>query len=104
MDLEQRNIMSDAASGGSGPTNDTSNEKGGSNEVHNKNSYGCHPYRIGNRYITASFKGKVEGLSTLGGWSKTKTRIHSCSSRVKSTHTFLITTNTQETSPTCSSN
>ena len=58
--------MSHAASGGSGPTNETSNEKGGTNEGNNKNRNGHHSESSGKRYSTYKFKGKVEGLSNLG--------------------------------------
>ena len=51
--------MSDAALGGSRLTNKTSNEKGGSNEGHNKNINGHRPDRNVDQYSTAKFKGKV---------------------------------------------
>ena len=54
--------MRNLESGGRGPTNVTSNENGGSNEGQNKNRNVRHPDRSGDRYITAKFKGKVEGL------------------------------------------
>ena len=54
--------MCNAALGGSGSTNETINEKGVSNEGHNKNRNNSLPDRIGNRYSTAKFKVKVEGM------------------------------------------
>ena len=47
-------------------TNETSNEKGSSNEGHKNNSNPCLPYRSGNRYSTQKFKGKVQWLLILG--------------------------------------
>ena len=58
--------MSDAASGGSKPTNKTHNKKVVTNEGHNNNRNGCRTYRSGVRYNTENFKGKLEGLSILG--------------------------------------
>ena len=55
--------MSNAASGGSGPTNE---KKGDSNDGHNKNRNVHHAYRSINCYITKKFKRKVKGMSTLG--------------------------------------
>ena len=62
----QGGILSDEKSVGRGPTNKTSNENGGSNEGHNNNRNSCRLDRSGNLYRTSKFKGKVEGLSTLG--------------------------------------
>ena len=58
--------MSDAASGGIGLTNKTSNKKGGSNKGHNKNSNGHCPDRRNDWYSTENLKGKVEGMCNLG--------------------------------------
>ena len=91
--------MSDAAPGGSGPTNKTRNEKGGSNEGHRKSRNGCRPYRSVERYITEKLKWKVEGMLTLGV-KEDKKRINSWSSRRKSTGKLFLTKNTQATSPT----
>ena len=66
MDWEQRNIMSDAASGGSGPTNETNNDKYGFNGEDNKNKNSCRPYRSGDRYSAVNLKIKVEGMLNLG--------------------------------------
>ena len=41
--------MSDVASGGSGKTNKKSNEEGGSNDEHNRNRNGRHPYTSGDQ-------------------------------------------------------
>ena len=54
--------MRDAASGGSGPTNKTSNGKSSSNAGNTKNRNVNHPERSGDRYSIAKFKGKLEGL------------------------------------------
>ena len=59
MNLEKRNIMSDAESGDNRPMNKAISEKGVSNEGHNKNMNVLHIYRSGDRYSTAKFKGKV---------------------------------------------
>ena len=58
--------MSDAESGGSRPTKETSNEKGRLNEGHNNNRNGCRPDWSDDQYSTLKFKGKAKGLSTLG--------------------------------------
>ena len=57
--------MINAESGGSGLQNETSNERGGSNEGRIKNRNGRRIDRIGNWYRTEKVKGKVEELLTL---------------------------------------
>ena len=57
--------MSDVASGGSEKKKKI-NEEGVSNEEHNKNKNSRNPKRIHNQYNTVKFKGKVEGMLTLG--------------------------------------
>ena len=58
--------MNDASSGGSGNTNKKSNEKGGSNDEHNKNWNGRRPEKSCYQYSTVNLKGKVEGMFTFG--------------------------------------
>ena len=58
--------MINAAIGGSGPTNKTSNKKDNFNEGHNKKRNNIRLDRSEGWYSTEKIKGKVEGLSTLG--------------------------------------
>ena len=57
--------MSDAESGGIGPIK-SRHEKGESNKGHNKNSNGSCTDRNINWYKIEKFKGKEEGILTLG--------------------------------------
>ena len=85
---DQRKIISDTLSGGRGPTNDTSNEKGGPNEVRNKNRNGRCPDRIRDRYSREKFRGKVEGQSALG--VKEDKHMDSFMVSQKEVHTYVL--------------
>ena len=58
--------MSNTASGGRIPTNEISNKNCGSDEGHKNNRNHRHPDRSIDWYSTENYKGKLEGLLTLG--------------------------------------
>ena len=58
--------MSDVASGVGGQTNKKSNEEGVSNEEQKNKTNGRRSYKSGCQYRTAKFKGRIQGLLTLG--------------------------------------